>query len=531
MSDPSMLEGSQLARSADRAPRGFWDEYGLIGMVLVAVFTHAYTMFRYPLYLGDEGIYLEQAWAVIREGQLAPYTYFYDHAPAGWLMIALWEFLLPRHFLTFGMAINSARVFMLLVHAGSAALLYRIAYRFTRGHLGAVAASIAFSVSPLEVYYQRMVLLDNLMVFWVLLALDLLTAESERVIPFLASGLSFGMATLCKENALFFAPVLVYLLYHRVRQTYRQRFAMIGWAVSGTMLISLYPMYAMLKGELLPAGAALVGNGTPGAHVSLISTLLWQLGRHGGSILSADSQFWQYFWGKWWDKDPVIIVIGAASTVLNLLSALHDREQHRNVLIVSLLAIAFTIYLIRGSVMIDFYVVPVLPFFALNVGVLLSRLASTSPRWAGATLAAVALVAMTGAFLAQSHDEYLVDQTRLQADQLAFIRQTIPASATVLIDDDLWVDLHEPVPGVPVYPRAHSHWKIAGDPAIRDVLLRNNWQSLDYLVMSNKLHDIFQLNGEELALTAYDHSRLLARFVEGDVELEVRQVIKPAPTS
>ena len=532
MSQPTVSASSpRESRSFGGVLQNLAAEYGLIAMITIALVSHGYNMFHYPLYLGDEGIYLEQAWAVVREGRLAPYTYFYDHAPAGWLFIALWEFLLPRHFLTFGMAINSGRVLMLLVDVGSVYFLYRIAHRMTGSHFAAIATSIAFTLSPLEVYYQRMVLLDNVMVFWLLVTIDLLLLETRRIMPILLSGFCYGIATLCKENSVFFLPVLAYMLYHRVHGTYRTRFSLVGWSVAGAMLISLYPVYALLKGEFFPAPSTIVGNGAPGAHVSLISTLLWQMGRHGGSILNADSQFWQYFWGKWWYKDPLIIIVGVAATLINLAIGLSDRQRHRNTLIASLLSIAFTLYLIRGSVMIDFYVVPVLPFFALNVGLLLGRIANAPPRLFGATLATVALVAMTTGFLAQSHDEYLVDQTSLQADQLAFIRANVPANAKVLIDDDLWVDLHEPNGDAPVYPYAHSHWKIAADPDIQNKLLHNNWENLDYLVMSNKLHYIFGLNDEQLALTAYDHSRLLARFEEGDVELEVRQVIKPASSS
>jgi 4-amino-4-deoxy-L-arabinose transferase-like glycosyltransferase len=499
-------------------------EYGLTAMILIAILSHLINMFSYPLYLGDEGIYLEQAWAVVRLGQLAPYTYFYDHAPAGWIMLAFWEVLLPWHFFTLGMALNGARVLMLLFQVGSVVLLYRLVYLMTHSDFAAIATSLVFSLSPLDVYYQRMVLLDNEMVFWVLLALVLLVEPGRRLMTVLASGFCFGLAILCKENALFFAPVLAYLLYQRVRGTYRARFSLVGWTFCAFMLVSLYPLYAILKGEFVPAPSSIIGNGAPAAHVSLISTTLWQAGRHGGSILDPNSQFWQYFWGKWWNKDPVIIVVGACATAINFLIGLTDRQGRRETFVASLLAAAFTLYLIRGSIMIDFYVVPVLPFFALNVGLLLWRLAKVGP--SGAIVATAVLLALTGAFLAQSHDEYFVDQTRLQVDQLKFIQQTIPSNAMILTDDDLWVDLHEPHGDSPIYPNAHSHWKIAADPAISDHLLHNNWQNLDYLIMSNQLHHIFELNNETMALTAYDHSHVLARFDEGDVELEVRQVEK-----
>ena len=60
----------------------------LLGLSLLSgAVTHAFNLFKYPLYITDEGIYIQQAWSVLREARLSPYTYFYDHAPAGWLAI------------------------------------------------------------------------------------------------------------------------------------------------------------------------------------------------------------------------------------------------------------------------------------------------------------------------------------------------------------------------------------------------------------------------------------------------------------
>src|SRR5262249_44842693 len=88
----------------------------LLPLVLVVTFaSHALNMFAYPLYLGDEGIYMEQAWAVLKGLGLTPYTYTYDHAPAGWLLLAAWLRLLPRGVSMWGMAENSGRVLMLLL--------------------------------------------------------------------------------------------------------------------------------------------------------------------------------------------------------------------------------------------------------------------------------------------------------------------------------------------------------------------------------------------------------------------------------
>ena len=136
----------------------------LLPLVLIVTFvSHALNMFAYPLYLGDEGIYMEQAWAVLKGIGLSPYTYTYDHAPAGWLLIAAWLRLLPRGVAQWGMAENSGRVFensgrvlMLLLALGSTAVLYRLARRFTGSDAAPVLAALTFALSPL--YYGRMVL-------------------------------------------------------------------------------------------------------------------------------------------------------------------------------------------------------------------------------------------------------------------------------------------------------------------------------------------------------------------------------------
>jgi hypothetical protein len=81
-------------------------------LLATTALSHAYHLFAYPFYLGDEGIYMEQAWAVLKGKNLAPYTYFYDHAPAGWLLLAAWLRMLPHGVYQWGMAINSGRVLM-----------------------------------------------------------------------------------------------------------------------------------------------------------------------------------------------------------------------------------------------------------------------------------------------------------------------------------------------------------------------------------------------------------------------------------
>ncbi|MBI4318021.1 MAG: glycosyltransferase family 39 protein [Chloroflexi bacterium] len=517
------VEGRQLGRLED---------YFVPVLLVIAAVSHAYNMFNYPEYLGDEGIYLEQAWAVIRQAKLSPYTYFYDHAPAGWLVLAGWIALLPRQFTTFGMAINSGRVFMLLVHVASVYLLYHVTRRLSRSTTAAFLTCLIFTLSPLGLFYQRMILLDNIMVFWLLLSLYWLVRHGERLMALLGSGLAFGLALLTKENAVFFLPVLFYILYQEVKDSYRFRFALSGWIFTWSIVVSIYPLYAFLKSELFPEGISLVLTNEPGSHVSLISTFIWQLSRRGGSIMDPSSEFWFFFWGRWWPKDAAILLLGASATLLNLAIGLSDLQgkRGRGFFVTSLLCLSFALYLMRGSVILAFYVVPVVPFAAMNMGMLADRvirvLPGTVARW---TFVLVAIV-LTGVYLFLARDHYTLNQTQLQARQLQFIRSNVPSSAFLIIDDDLWVDLHERSGRSPVYPKAHSHWKVQGDPDIREKMLGDDWRNADYLVLSTGLADIF--NGalsaerEDFVLAAHNNSRTIAVFEQGNVRLEVRKINK-----
>jgi 4-amino-4-deoxy-L-arabinose transferase-like glycosyltransferase len=519
----------------------------LLVSLLMGAISHGYHLFLYPLYITDEGIYMQQAWSILREGMLSPYTYSYDHAPAGWLVIAGWVSILPRQFQTFGDAINTGRVLMLLVHVASVFLLFQATRRLSGGLTAAVVACFLFNLSPLAVYYQRQVLLDNLMVFWLLLSLYLATSEDQRILTPLLSGLALGVCVVTKENAIFFAPVIGYLLYSKVRPRVNYRFALSFWLFTGLSTISLYFLYAVLKNELLPSHFNFNLNAAPADHVSLLYTIWWQLHRNQGGLLDQHSNFWTFSLGAWLPKDTFILVGGAISMLINLVLGLRDRVRSRGELVASLLALSYTFYLVRGSVMLEFYVVPLVPFMAMNIGLLVSRLLPIMPErrflryFFGSTRTVIlaaffaVLVLPIGNYVlvrdefgkVVPHDLYKLPLTPLQAQQLAFIRAHIPPDAHIVMDDDLWVELHDVRP---YYPNAHSHWKASGDPAVRDKLFARDWRNIDYIVMSNKMLIAMQQNntdgGENYILEALRNAKPIWQLTHGGISLAIYQVQK-----
>ncbi|MGN6698750.1 MAG: ArnT family glycosyltransferase, partial [Thermomicrobiales bacterium] len=234
-----------------------WSEPALVvALVVTGLVAHGLNMFNNPGFagVGDEGIYVSQAWAVLREGRLAPYTYFYDHAPGGWIFLAAWLKVTGGPF-TFGSSLNSGRLFVFLLHGAMIPLLYRLVRRLGGAPLWAAGATLVFSLSPLALFYQRFMLLDTIMLFWVLLSLDFLLDGWGRLSRTVLSGLCFGIALLSKETAIFLLPPMLFIAWQQRRQ-HQGRFGVSGWVLPMLAVASLYPLYAALKGELLPAGEA-----------------------------------------------------------------------------------------------------------------------------------------------------------------------------------------------------------------------------------------------------------------------------------
>ena len=533
---------SRLLGAASAAQRslGRWGILALAFALVTGLLTHGYHLFSYPLYSTDEGIYVERAWAVIREDRLSPVTYFYDHAPGGWLMLAAWEFLLPKHFDLFGNPVNSGRVLTLLAHLASVFFLFEIARKLSGGLLAPVIATFLFNFSPLGVYYQRMVLLDNLMVVGVLLSLYLLLLSRARLFAGSWSGLAFGISVITKENAIFFAPTIIYLLSRRTKGDPSHRFAMTLWLFAAGMSMLAYFLYATLKGELFPPQMDFNLAHQPQGHVSLLYELWYQLHRNQGTLFNHGS----YLYTMWLPKDRYLLAAGLAAMLVCLYLGWRDKERNLGFLVAGTLALEIAFYLARGSVILDFYVIPLIPMFALCIGLVADRALKALPsplaRVAAVVvpaLAAALLLSPTGSYLLthdpqtgklKPNDVYYLPLTYLQNEQIAWIRAHVPPTARIISDDDIWVALHE---GSPSYTYDQSHFEAASDPAVRNKILGGNWRNIDYIVLSNGMKHAMIMNNtggrESYILDALDnHSTEVWHASRGKVSLAIYKVQK-----
>ncbi|MEK7571566.1 MAG: glycosyl hydrolase family 8 [Patescibacteria group bacterium] len=481
----------------------------IASLLLLSALAHGYNMFQFPYYENDEGVYLSQAWSLVRFGELSPYTYWYDHAPGGWIFIALWT-LVTGGFFTFDFSLNTGRVFMLVLHIFSALFLYKVTKVLTKSTLAATISVLFFSLSPLGIYFQRRLLLDNIMVFWTLLSLYALIDYRKKLRHIILSAIAFGFAILSKETAVFLAPVYLYAIYALTDIKHRS-FALIKWISIVGLIVSFYFIYALLKGELFPSGT-IFGGDKP--HVSLIDALAFQAGRKGGSLLDTEnSAFWTNM-GAWIGDDPIIIILGAIATIANLLIGLKSLT-HR---IVGFSASMMWIYLARGGMVIDFYIIPLIPLLALNIAVLITSLIRFFPRYIGYILGFITIAAIIVSSLYYSTNVhrylnlYTTDQTTPQIQAIEWILDQRIPNAFFVIDHYGYIDLKERNNDDSI--KTEWYWKVDNDSDVRDKMLHNDPQNIDFIGLTPQMRNDVAYSG--LTHAALQQSAPIVSFSSGN---------------
>ncbi len=536
---PEMQTSALATTRAVHIPVWLETSIVLVGLTLSFV-AHAYNMFNYPRYELDEGTYMSSAWAILN-GMITPYPYGYGHPPLGWIQIAGWV-QLTGGFFTFGNAINSGRVLMLLFALGCSLLVYLIARQISNSRSASLLAMVLFSLSPISLTYQRQVFLDNIGTFWLLLSFYLLIASKSRLSYLALAALSFGFAFLSKEVFLLFMPVLIYTAWlHSTR--YQRKFTIIAFTYILVACGVLFVLMAVLKGELFPYSWHLPWDNHP--HLSMLDTLVQQVQRGQNQGKFADS------WYEWTSLDRPLMEAGFIAVGFNLLVGLWN---HRYLLILlppyrfnkrwlarddgpiqdrylplALLAISFWFLIVRGGVVLPFYIIPMIPLLALNIAAAISLILTLIGKLMRFKLVCALLIcAMLGVIvpnnLQHAQSVFTLHPTSAQRDAMIWVRNNVPRSAMIVINSYLYTDLRvaggQGVGDGAAYPYAHIYWNVAYDPELHDLLLQNNWDRIDYIVAdSEMLHDI-QTNGGPMMLinTALQHSILRAEFRAKDSE-------------
>jgi hypothetical protein len=491
----------------------------LLGLLTVVAVVHATGMARAPQRVDDEGTYVAQAWTVQHWRTLGHYTYWYDHPPLGWLLLAAWT-TATGAFNRAATAIAAGREFMLVLQLVSVALLYGVARRLGLRRAAAAGAVLVFSLSPLALGMHRAVYLDNIATPLLLAAFVLVLSPTRRLAAHAGAGVCLGAAVLVKETSLLLVPAVVWQ-YWQVSDRRTRRYSLILAGSLFALVVAAYLLYATLRGELLPGRA----------HVSLVEAVRFQLTRRAGSgsPLDPDSLSRRTL-ELWLGLDPWLL--GAATVLVPAGLAIRRLRP-----VTAAFAVLAAMVLRPGYLPVPL-VIAMLPFASL----LVAGVADTAWGWSGSrTLGAdttgrrayrstafgrilvVACLAVAVALAAPQwsrRDRALmtVDQDRPFRQAEAWIAGNVPHNARLLVDDALWVDLVEQG-----YPPGQVIWfyKLDTDRDIQGRYPRG-WREFDYLVSTATLRS-FPDNLPQ-AREAQRRSRVVASFGRGAQRVEIRKV-------
>lgn len=495
-------------------------DIAVVGVLLAIAGVVTATNFAgYPMGYEDEGTYVSQARAVQFDGELAHYTYWYDHPPVAWLQIAAYT-ALTGAYERYESTIAAGREFMVVLHLISVVLLYAIARRLHVGKGVAALAVLLFVLSPLALEYSRYVFIDNVAVPWMLGAFLLALSPRKHIATAIGAAICMAIAVLSKETFLLFLPALLYAMYQN-SDARNRRYVFSTFGVVFCMIGAFYVLFAALKGELFPG---------PG-HVSLFGTILWQLfGREGsGSILEVGTDANNLF-QSWLRTDPWLMIASAVALPLTVIY-----RPLRPFAVA--LAIGGLMMLRPGYLPVP-YIIALLPFMALAVAgaayVLFVRpmQGARLGTWRAvqrhaAELGSVAVVLGVVYFVVPAWHTDLatamqVDADRSRREAVAWIANNVPRGERMVVESVLWSDLqksgfNQPEP-VWVY-------KTETDPEVTEAI--GGWRGIDYLILDEESRREEIRDDFPLVFTAKDHAEVIATFGEPGQTIVVMKVEHP----
>ena len=510
---------TQAAGSGMSRPSRLNPSIPMLGILLILTATlRLINLTGSPARLDDEGTYMAQAYAVAEWGELAHYTYWYDHPPAGWLQLALWTAISGPDF--GGNAVAAGRYLMVIVAVITAALLWALARRIEMSRWAAAAAVAVFALSPLAISLSRTVYLDNLAIAWVLGALVLLCSPRYRLSAMFGAATCFGIAVLTKETMLLLLPMFAWLVWTRTAPVTRRYALAVFVAVFG-VVVSTYVLMAVLRGELVPG---------PG-HVSLWDGIRFQLWeRTAGGALDDPYSLKRHTVDQWFRLDPALpFLAGPIALAALFVKRLRPFAVGLVILIATIL---------RPGYLPAPFILSALPLTALlaagtgevalrylfrtveqrSVGLRRFRVPALA---AGALIVSITVSLWLPTYhgLMESDD----DASMRQAQQ--WIEQNVPKTDRLIVDDALWLDLIRDG-----RDRRNVVWayKVDTDEQVQG-WAPHGWTDYEWVVSTASLRANMRPNG--VFTDAVAHSQPAAMFGSGVERVEVLRVDNGAPTS
>jgi hypothetical protein len=467
-----------------------------------------------PARLDDEGTYVAQAYAITQWGELAHYTYWYDHPPAGWLQLAAWTAITGPEL--GGSAVAAGRYLMIIFAVITAGLLWCLARRTGLSRWAGVIAVVIYAVSPLAISLSRSVYLDNLAIAWLMAALVLICSPRHRLSAMFGAALCFGVAILTKETMLLFVPMVVWLVWTKTVPATR-RYALAVFATVLAMVVSTYILMAAVRGELVPG---------PG-HVSLwqgIKFQLWE--RAEGGAITDPGSLKRHTVTEWLQLDPALPILAVPLALAGLLV---ERLRPFATGLATLVAV-----IIRPGYLPVPLIVSALPLTALlaagtgEVALRFLRQTGSSARLhrvRGPALAAgVLMISIVVSLWLPTYRAVLkTDEDASMQQAQEWIARNVPATDRLIVDDAVWVDMIRDG-----RKRRDVVWayKVDTDEQVR-AWAPKGWASYDWIVSTPSSRA--NVPKEGVLTEAMAHAQPAATFGSGGTRVDVLRVNNFAP--
>lgn len=471
----------------------------------------------YPSYTDDSGVYLASAWAALYDGSLSPYTYSYEHTPAGWLQIGLWA-ALTNGFNRYPSALDFGAEVMLIAKVAASALVFTLGRRLGFSRLGAAMAMVLFALCPLEISYGRWMFLDNLMIVWLLAAFMFAYAPSRSIGTATAATSAFAIAVLTKETALIMLPAFAWAMAQNLDRRNRQQVLTVA-IFCGTLLLAMYPLFALYKGELFPR---------PG-HTSLLGSAGWQLaGRESsGWLFDTGSDVWHLL-GTWLAEDPYLLIAGLIAVVFTV--------QVPRLRPVTLALLTGWALVLRGGYVPFMHVIVLMPFSAIliagvveafsgnpklvNAGRLRLRtrwgVARFVRSWYALLLGLIVMACTALVWTAQIQHATSQHSAQPLRQASKWLAANVSRDKVLVVHDAIWTDL---VHRYGFSPRPIMVYKLDHDPQVR-----LNLKRIDYLVVPQRYYVNEDPAAYPTLLLAREHSVEVVSFGGGEDAVHIYRV-------
>jgi len=240
---------------------------------------------------------------------------------------------------------------------------------------------------------------------------------------------------------------------------------------------------------------------------------------------------------QWTSGDAVTMIAGFFFTLSNLLAGAARRNRY--LFLSGLLSLSYIFYILRGGIVIEFYIIGLIPLLALNIGIALSALTKILPRlYMQRSAAAAMFIVMSFLFLKEGEnvrgsltgesDIYRSDQTASQLAALEWVKKNIPSDKTFVIDNYAYIDLQDSYSSAIPFKNSQWYWKVALDPAIRDSLLKNDWQNIDYVLETPQMqNDVNFMASDTMLQKTFSHSKPFKRFWSDGWGVEIWKTYNP----